>query len=88
MNPLKSMEDPVLRTSSPYSDPLQKGPRSQQLATGTLNYHSTSLRNMVSNSVNKTALHPGGVQCVFTPLLPHRPPAAAAAGVVATAAAE
>ncbi|TPX25896.1 Protein kinase C-like 1 [Coccidioides immitis] len=26
------------------------------------NYHSTSLRNMVSTSVNRTALHPTGVQ--------------------------
>jgi hypothetical protein len=26
------------------------------------NYHSTSLRNMVATSVNRTALHPGGVQ--------------------------
>lgn len=28
------------------------------------NYHSTSLRNMVSTSVNRTALHPTGVQYV------------------------
>jgi phosphoenolpyruvate carboxykinase (ATP) len=28
------------------------------------NYHSTSLRNMVASSVNRTALHPGGVQYV------------------------
>jgi phosphoenolpyruvate carboxykinase (ATP) len=28
------------------------------------NYHSTSLRNMVATSVNRTALHPGGVQYV------------------------
>ncbi|KAJ5548240.1 Phosphoenolpyruvate carboxykinase (ATP) [Penicillium frequentans] len=26
------------------------------------NYHSTSLKNMVATSVNRTALHPGGVQ--------------------------
>jgi phosphoenolpyruvate carboxykinase (ATP) len=26
------------------------------------NYHSTSLVNMVATSVNRTALHPGGVQ--------------------------
>lgn len=32
------------------------------------NYHSTSLANMVATSVNRTALHPGGVQYVF--LLP------------------
>lgn len=29
------------------------------------NYHSTSLRNMVATSVNRTALHPGGVQYVL-----------------------
>lgn len=28
------------------------------------NYHSTSLINMVATSVNRTALHPGGVQYV------------------------
>ncbi|KAL4887010.1 hypothetical protein BJY04DRAFT_177064 [Aspergillus karnatakaensis] len=28
------------------------------------NYHSTSLRTMVASSVNRTALHPGGVQYV------------------------
>ena len=26
------------------------------------NYHSTSLKTMVATSVNRTALHPGGVQ--------------------------
>ena len=30
------------------------------------NYHSTSLRNMVASSVNRTALHPGGVQYVLS----------------------
>ena len=29
------------------------------------NYHSTSLVNMVATSVNRTALHPGGVQYVY-----------------------
>lgn len=33
------------------------------------NYHSTSLVNMVATSVNRTALHPGGVQYVFSPFL-------------------
>ena len=55
--------DPVERTTSPYPDPRQLGPKSKILATRTSNYHSTSLRNMVTaNTVNKTALHPGGVQ--------------------------
>lgn len=61
--PLK-VQDPVQRPASPYSDPQQLGPRSRQLAQGTSNFHSTSLRTMVTNSVNKTALHPGGVQYV------------------------
>lgn len=34
------------------------------------NYHSTSLRNMVATSVNRTALHPGGIQYVYLLLLP------------------
>merc|ERR1711977_678159 len=51
--------------SSPYPDPRELGPKSKILATRTGNYHSTSLRNMVTiNTVNKTALHPGGVQPV------------------------
>lgn len=37
------------------------------------NYHSTSLR-MVATSVNRTALHPGGVQYVYTPNLVVYPP--------------
>ena len=35
------------------------------------NYHSTSLRNMVATSVNRTALHPGGVQYVDSPFIIH-----------------
>jgi hypothetical protein len=35
----------ILRPSSPYPDPRQLGPKSQLLAQGTSNYHSTSLRN-------------------------------------------
>jgi len=48
--------DPVERTSSPYPDPRQLGPKSKILATRTSNFHSTSLR-MVSTSnpsVNRT----------------------------------
>lgn len=59
---LKKPSGPVLRPLTPSSDPHALGLRSRQLATGNLNYHSTSLRNMVSNTVNKTALHPAGVQ--------------------------
>jgi hypothetical protein len=67
-NTTSNAQDPVERTTSPYPDPRQLGPKSKILATRTSNYHSTSLRNMVTaNTVNKTALHPGGVQyvCVF-----------------------
>ena len=34
------------------------------------NYHSTSLANMVATSVNRTALHPGGVQYVSSLFFP------------------
>jgi len=61
---LNNSADPIERTSSPYSDPRQIGPKSKILASRTYNYHSTSLRNMVTATVNKTALHPGGVQYV------------------------
>ncbi len=65
---LNNSADPVERTSSPYPDPRELGPKSKILATRTGNYHSTSLRNMVTiNTVNKTALHPGGVQYVLSP---------------------
>ena len=65
MAPLYSSGDPVLRTSSPYPDPRILGPRSQVLALNNNNYHSSSLSTLkmvTVNTVNKTALHPGGVQ--------------------------
>ena len=57
----------IERTSSPYPNPYEQSPRSKILSQRTSNYHSTSLRNlhsstMVSATVNKTSLHPGGVQ--------------------------
>ena len=58
---LKERDGPTRRPMTPTPDPSHLGPRSKQLASGNLNYHSTSLRTMVSNTVNKTALHPGGV---------------------------
>jgi len=61
---LNNSKDPVERTSSPYHDPRELGPKSKILASRTSNFHSTSLRNMVTNTVNKTALHPSGVQYV------------------------
>lgn len=52
---------PLDRSSSP--GPLATDFTSQQIAKQrNSNYHSTSLRNMVATSVNRTALHPGGVQ--------------------------
>lgn len=47
------------------SGPLYSDFFEQQLAKQrNNNYHSTSLINMVATSVNRTALHPGGVQYV------------------------
>ena len=53
---LNKPEDPVERTSSPYPDPSQLGPKSKILASRTSNYHSTSLRMVSSTnpSVNRT----------------------------------
>jgi len=63
--PLNNAADPVERTASPYPNPYEVGPKSKILSSRTSNFHSTSLRNMVTvNTVNKTALHPGGVQYV------------------------
>lgn len=53
------MKDPVARTASPYTDPSVKGPRSQILASGS---SPQNLRKMIANTVNKTGLHPGGVE--------------------------
>lgn len=64
--PLNNAADPVERTASPYPNPYEVGPKSKILSSRTSNFHSTSLRNMVTvNTVNKTALHPGGVQYVL-----------------------
>lgn len=62
--PLNNSKDPVERSQSPYQDPRTLGPKSKILASRTSNFHSTSLRTMVTNTVNKTALHPSGVQYV------------------------
>lgn len=54
-----------IRTSSP--GPLAEDFARQQVAKQrNSNYHSTSLRKMVATtSVNRTALHPGGVEYVL-----------------------
>ncbi|KAI0420794.1 phosphoenolpyruvate carboxykinase [Xylaria grammica] len=57
------MPDPVQRTASPYHDPAVKGPKSQQLSSGLSHSPLKKADNMIpSNKVNKTALHPGGVE--------------------------
>jgi phosphoenolpyruvate carboxykinase (ATP) len=63
---------PAGKNYIPPGRPASPGPLAadffqQQLAKQrNNNYHSTSLRNMVATSVNRTALHPGGVQYVPT----------------------
>jgi phosphoenolpyruvate carboxykinase (ATP) len=59
MATFKRMKDPVFRTASPYSDPNHKGPASK------IKENSLDFRKMIAPTVNKTSLHPGGVQ-------PHR----------------
>ncbi|KAI9803590.1 MAG: hypothetical protein M1825_001933 [Sarcosagium campestre] len=58
---INSFSPPTHRTTSP-GPPGSETLARAQAARGNSNYHSTSLRNMVKPSVNKTALHPGGVQ--------------------------
>ena len=61
---------PLGRSDSP--GPLASDFSQQQVAKQrNNNYHSTSLRKMVATSVNRTALHPGGVQ--YVAFLPHCP---------------
>ena len=50
---------PVGRTGSPR--PKNFDAARQQVLRGNSNYHSTSLRNLMAKTVNKTTLHPGGV---------------------------
>jgi hypothetical protein len=59
---LRTMPDPVQRTASPYHDPAVKGPKSQQLSHGPSRSHPKDDKMIPSNKVNKTALHPGGVE--------------------------
>jgi phosphoenolpyruvate carboxykinase (ATP) len=63
---LKGQQDPVIRTSSPA--PLAQDFARQQVSKQQRsNFHSSSISSsvaniMVSQSVNKTGLHPAGVQ--------------------------
>lgn len=74
MSPAGKDYIPPARPDSP--GPLAADFFQQQLAKQrNNNYHSTSLRNMVATSVNRTALHPGGVQYVYLIApSPHHPP--------------
>ncbi|TGJ86619.1 hypothetical protein E0Z10_g2143 [Xylaria hypoxylon] len=57
------MPDPVQRTASPYHDPAVKGPKSQQLSSGLPRSPLKNDEKMIpNNKVNKTALHPSGVE--------------------------
>lgn len=49
------------RPATPYNDPKVQGPRAQILASGN---RTDLLKMMQQNTVNKTGLHPGGVQYV------------------------
>jgi phosphoenolpyruvate carboxykinase (ATP) len=61
MSPATNIHIPPVSPAEP--GPLASDFFQQQLAKQrNNNYHSTSLRNMVAASVNRTALHPGGVQ--------------------------
>lgn len=61
---------PAENINIPRASPVEPGPLytdffQQQVAKQrNNNYHSTSLKTMVATSVNRTALHPGGVQYV------------------------
>ena len=53
-------QDPVIRPRTPLSADFAA--KLQQKQQGN-NYHSSSLSKMINpNSVNKTSLHPGGVE--------------------------
>lgn len=70
-NGIKATEDPVIRTASPA--PLAQDFARQQVSKQQRsNFHSSSIsplisNTMVSQSVNKTNLHPSGVACVTLP---------------------
>lgn len=67
----EDQKDPPIRPSSP--GPLSGAFARQQVSKQQRNnYHSSSLSTMVSGSVNKTGLHPGGVE--YVPF--YAPPAA------------
>ena len=57
--PLKEFEN-IIRPQTPLSKDFAAQQQQKQLGN---NYHSSSLAKMINpNSVNKTSLHPGGVE--------------------------
>ncbi|KAI1813851.1 phosphoenolpyruvate carboxykinase [Poronia punctata] len=59
---IRTMVSPVQRTASPYHDPSVKGPKSQQLTSGPSRSRPEDDKMLPKNKVNKTALHPSGVE--------------------------
>lgn len=66
----RTMKDPIQnRPASPYANPSVQGPKHQILSSG----NQQDLRKtMLSHTVNKTALHPGGV--AYVPIHPFSHP--------------
>jgi phosphoenolpyruvate carboxykinase (ATP) len=65
---IKEASDPVIRTASPVAQDFARQQVSKQQRS---NFHSTSLSPLLANTmvsqasaVNKTNLHPGGLQYV------------------------
>lgn len=59
--PSRELEN-IIRPQTPLSTDFAAQQRQKQLGN---NYHSSSLARMINpNSVNKTSLHPGGVEYV------------------------
>ncbi|KAK8922056.1 Phosphoenolpyruvate carboxykinase (ATP) [Metarhizium anisopliae] len=54
------MKDPIARTASPYIDPSVQGPSCQHDVAS--HGSGSNKPTVISSNVNKTALHPGGVQ--------------------------
>lgn len=58
----RTMKDPIQnRPSSPYANPSVQGPKHQILSSGT---QQDLRKTMLSHTVNRTGLHPGGVAYV------------------------
>lgn len=67
-NTTRTMKDPINnRPASPYVNPQVQGPKHQILSSGT---QQDLRKTMLTHTVNKTGLHPGGVQYVPPSSLP------------------